>query len=161
MSTVKRFYVDTEFTNLVDTSPISLAMVTDAGGELYVEVPYPDHECTPFVREIVIPQLGKHPGAWCSREDLPERLLRWLNAVRTDHDTVLVLYDHHADYDLLHNVLSALGALGPVPHWLHHRLQRFVVNREKWEAFLSGRGWTPHHALNDARALQYLFRDAE
>lgn len=48
-------FLDTEFSNFIETDLISIGMVAQTGEEFYAEVPYPDAACSPFVREVVVP----------------------------------------------------------------------------------------------------------
>jgi hypothetical protein len=55
-----RIYIDTEFTQLsLARQLISLALVSDAGNEFYVELndTWAELDCSDFVKEIVLPQL--------------------------------------------------------------------------------------------------------
>jgi hypothetical protein len=51
----------------IDTHLMSLGMVAESGEEFYAEVQYPDHICSAFVREAVIPLLGRNPNAFLSQ----------------------------------------------------------------------------------------------
>jgi hypothetical protein len=60
-----KIFLDTEFTDFIDTHLISLGMAAESGEEFYAEVPYPSEACSDFVREAVIPLLGRIPDAAC------------------------------------------------------------------------------------------------
>ena len=105
-------FLDTEFTNFIDTDLISIGMVAQTGEEFYAEVPYPDAACSPFVREVVVPLLDREPLSFCSKPDLGRRILNWLNIVRPRSDSdVCICYDYETDWclfaDALDNQLQA------------------------------------------------------
>ena len=57
-------FLDTEFTDFVRPDLISLALVSEDGREFYAErTDYRKDECSDFVRETVLPLLGRVPGA--------------------------------------------------------------------------------------------------
>lgn len=82
----QKIFLDTEFTDFIRPHLISIGMVADSGEEFYAEIPYPDSECSDFVRETVIPLLGRFPDAICSKENLSVRLRTWLELVRAQRD---------------------------------------------------------------------------
>lgn len=63
-------FLDTEFTDFFDPVLISLGMAAETGEEFYAEVPYPEKGCSAFVREAVIPLLGRELHSACSRDEL-------------------------------------------------------------------------------------------
>ncbi len=71
-------FLDTEFTDFFRPELISLALVSENGREFYAERTdfHPD-VCNDFVRESVLPLLGRVPGAACNRLELTERLHEW------------------------------------------------------------------------------------
>lgn len=64
-------FLDTEFTRMDRPNLISLALVTEDGLEFYAErTDYDPRQCSEFVRERVLPQLGHVKDAGCTRFDI-------------------------------------------------------------------------------------------
>jgi hypothetical protein len=53
-------FLDTEFTDFYEPCLISMGLASEYGEDFYAEVPYPDHACSAFVREAVLPLLRKY-----------------------------------------------------------------------------------------------------
>lgn len=107
-----RIFIDTEFTNFIDMSRISLAMVAETGEEEYIEVDFDAKECSDFVREASLPQLGRDPNAYCARPDLRGRILNWLSLVRHAGPGVEIAFDYATDWNLFVDALD-----DNVPGW--------------------------------------------
>ena len=107
-----RVFIDTEFTNFKSMHLISIGMVSDSGEEFYAETVFPINACSDFVREVVLPQLGRHPDRIFNRQQLSIELLRWLSFVRPSDGDVEICFDFYADGDLLVAALSE-----PLPGW--------------------------------------------
>jgi hypothetical protein len=58
-----KVFVDTEFTDFINTHLISIGMTAESMEEFYAEVPYPENACSAFVHEAVIPLLGRVPNS--------------------------------------------------------------------------------------------------
>jgi hypothetical protein len=147
-------FLDTEFTNFLDTDLISMGMAAQSGEEFYVEVPYPDADCSPFVREAIEPLLDRDPATFCSKPDLGRLILNWLTVVRPSGDrTVQICYDYETDWALFYDALD-----GHIPGWVFHaNVDRDVNELLRWD-FYQQRGLSEHHALNDAKALRHAYR---
>ena len=76
-----KIFIDTEFTDFFDAHLISIGLAAASGEEFYAEVPYPTSSCSEFVRDVVVPMLGRTPHANCTKDDLRGRLLTWLSLV--------------------------------------------------------------------------------
>jgi len=62
-------FLDTEFTDFVRPDLISLALVSEDGREFYAErTDYYTTRCSDFVKETVLPLLGRVPDAACTPE---------------------------------------------------------------------------------------------
>lgn len=162
-------FLDTEFTNLLDPVLISLGMVTEYSDvypdlfalniqgviteEFYVEVPYPDNQCTPFVRCGVLPLLRREPDAYCSLKNLRLHMLNWLQIVRRSGEDIDICIDYEADWLLFCEALD-----NHVPHWVHRKMiNQDIVGLLQYDFFR--RSQLPqHHALYDARADRYAYR---
>lgn len=146
-------FLDTEFTNLQAPSLISLGLVTQNGEEFYAEVPFPRAECSEFVRDIVLPLLGREEHAACEDDyELRTRLLTWLTLVKP-RTPMVICYEAGEDWKLMER------ALGAVPDFCQPRLLKSneVNCLMQWD-FFDRSGLPEHHALYDARALRAGFR---
>jgi len=148
-----KIFIDTEFTDFIDCHLISLGMAAESGDDFYAEVPYPDEACSEFVREAVVPLLGKIPHAECAFNDLRAKILHWLDLVRKDGD-VEICFDYQTDWDLFIDALDY-----QVPQWCGSRLVARNINELFLYAFHKKYGLPEHHALYDAQANRYAFRE--
>ncbi|HSY29608.1 MAG TPA: hypothetical protein VK832_19010, partial [Burkholderiaceae bacterium] len=139
--------------DLLDPILISLGMVADSGEEFYVEVPFPDYKCTAFVREAVVPLLGREPNAACEIVGLRARVLMWLEIVRRKDEEVFICADYQSDLDLLCDALDYR-----MPPWISGGLIGEDINEFLIQEFLQKTGLPRHHALYDARANRYAHR---
>jgi hypothetical protein len=146
-------FLDTEFTEFLDPKLISLGMVADSGEEFYAEVPFLPAACSAFVREAVIPLLNQHPHAYCQMEDLGTRITAWLDIVKRSGEDVEICFDYQTDWDLL------VDALDNLPPWCKPRSVGRNINELLRYAFYKKSGLPEHHALHDARAARYAFRE--
>ncbi|AON52329.1 MULTISPECIES: 3'-5' exoribonuclease [Herbaspirillum] len=148
-------FIDTEFTDFVDPQLISLGMVAETGEEFYVELPYDLQRCSGFVKETVLPMLGYAPEAQVAKDDLYAKIIQWLRIVRQDNAEVRVCFDYQTDWDLF------VGALdSKVPAWCVGRLVANCINEALRCEYHEKNRLPEHHALNDARANRYAFREA-
>jgi len=146
-----RYFLDTEFTDFVDSELISIAIVSDDGREFYAELTdFNEAACSGFVRKYVLPQLGTHPGHSMSRVQLRGELLAWLSQAPRKPKPVLC-FDYQGDLDL---VLSLLGGKLP-PGWGHQNVSQ-KINLERADAYYAEHGGR-HHALHDAKANLHAF----
>jgi hypothetical protein len=146
-------FLDTEFTDLLDPVLISIGMVAESGEEFYAEVPYTEERCTAFVREAVLPLLGKIPNAACSAFDLRVEMLTWLEIIRHKGEEVLICADNQTDLDLLCHGLDYRA-----PGWLAGALIGSKIDETLLNEFFTKSGLPRHHALYDARANRHAYR---
>jgi hypothetical protein len=149
-----KIFLDTEFTDLLDPQLISIGMVAETGEEFYAEVPYPDEACTAFVREAVIPLLGRVPGANCALSDLRSLILTWLSLVRRRNEDLEICIDYQTDWDLFSDALDYR-----IPAWCQRRMVAREINELLRYEYHKKNGYEEHHALYDAKANQYAFRE--
>lgn len=149
-----KIFIDTEFTDFIDCHLISLGMAAESGEDFYVEVPYPDKACSEFVREAVIPLLGKIPHAQCEFGALRTKILTWMDIVRNKDEEVEICFDYQADWDLFIDALDYR-----VPEWCKSRLVARNINELLLYSFHKKHGLPEHHALYDAQANRYAFRE--
>lgn len=150
-----KVFIDTEFTDFTDPKLISIGMAADSGEEFYAEVPYPQNQCSAFVRETVIPLLGRPPNSACSTDELGAKIINWLELVRRGSGDVKICFDYQTDWDLF---VSALDCY--VPSWCVPRLiSARNINELLRYAFHKKHNLPEHHALYDAMATRYAFRE--
>jgi hypothetical protein len=153
-----KVFLDTEFTDFFAPKLISLGMVAATGEECYVELPFLMNECSDFVRETVLPLLNVYPDAHCIHSELRTRLLKWLEIVRRAGQAVEICFDYQTDWDLL---IAALDYR--VPSWITSRNVTNETNElmldDSWQRAKEANIDHEHHALSDAKALAYAFRE--
>jgi hypothetical protein len=147
-------FLDTEFTDFLDPKLISIGMVADSYEEFYAEVPFPWHEASDFVRETVLPLLNQYPHAYCPVPDLRLRLMTWLEIVRRSGEDVEICIDYQTDWDLFAEALDHR-----VPPWCKPRRVGREINELLLYSFHKNSGLPEHHALYDAQAARYAFRE--
>jgi hypothetical protein len=144
-------FIDTEFTDLVDMDLISIGLVAEDGRSFYGErSDFNQALSSEFVREVVLPQLGKMPSAVYPRYVLRDVVRTWLYTFKSEQP--VICYDYFGDYALLLELLEQ-----DVPEWLKARNIRDRIDETKKEEYLRTHGLLAHHALNDARANQFAF----
>lgn len=111
-----KIFIDTEFTDFTHTGLISIALVAETGEEAYFETQYLERECSDFVKDVVLPLLGREPNAYVPKSQLPELLRAWLSIVRPGQQDVCICYDYMTDWNLLVDALD-----GNVPSWVKGR----------------------------------------
>lgn len=149
-----KVFIDTEFTDFIDTHLISIGMAAESGKEFYAEVPYPDKSCSAFVREAVIPLLGRIPDAFCMAEDLYAKMIAWLKFVRRGTEDIEICFDYQTDWDLFADVLDYR-----IPPWCHARRIRESIDELLRYEFHKKNDLPEHHALYDAMANRHAFRE--
>lgn len=148
-------FIDTEFTNLEKRTLISIALVAQDGREFYAEcTDYPEAQCSDFVQEIVLPLLGRVPGAACSRSELTERLRDWFDGLEAP---VTIVFDYLGDWLLL--LLACGGGKPPASLGDKLHLGEYTINHPVFEqaqnaVYAQDQRLAQHHALADARALK-------
>lgn len=147
-------FIDTEFTDFLDPQLISIGLVAQTGEEFYAELPYDVRACSAFVKEAVLPLLGYAPHAEMSKDVLYGELTNWLRLVRPTGKEIFICYDYQTDWDLFYEVLD-----GRVPSWCRRRMVADRINELLRYEFHQQNKLPEHHALNDARANCYAFRE--
>jgi len=147
-------FIDTEFTNLHDPRLVSLALVAETGEEFYAELPYDIRKCSEFVREVVVPLLGQDPVSRMDIDELLRRLNDWLRLVKPRNEDLVICYDSEVDWNLFTQALNA-----QIPPWCWPRLVDDRISELLRYEFHQKNRLPEHHALNDARANCYAFRE--
>ncbi|QDD64288.1 hypothetical protein EJD96_08980 [Herbaspirillum seropedicae] len=148
-------FIDTEFTDFADPQLISIGMASETGEEFYAEIPYDLQHCSEFVKETVLPMLGYASEAEMTKDDLREKIARWLRITRPRHGVLRICYDYQTDWDLF---VEAMG--GQIPTWCIGRLVADRINELLRREYHQQNCLPEHHALNDARANRYAFQES-
>lgn len=153
-------FLDTEFTDFTNPSLISLALVAEEGCEFYAErTDYRREDCSDFVRQEVLPILGRVPGAICTQAELTERLRSWFECLP---EPATLVFDFEGDWLLLADAWLGESHRQAPPnggnklHLANHTITHPVF--EKAQNLAYTQDLPPHHALADARALMAGFR---
>jgi hypothetical protein len=146
-----RFFLDTEFTSFDACQLISVAIVGEDGSEFYGECSHFERPlCSDFVREVVLPQLGKIPGRSMPFIQLRSELIAWLHRVPMKPKPVLC-FDFEGDRQLVTHLIG-----GPLPRgWKTENVYN-RLNADRLAAYFAPHGGE-HHALHDARANACAF----
>ncbi len=147
-----RIFIDTEFTDHAQPDLISIGMAAEGGKTFYAELlDYRYEACTHFVREEVIPLLGRIPDAACTTHELANRLFVWFASLP---EPATVFYDFETDRRLLEN-----SFLGEAPgnlcgyNLVDHKIFRHPAYK-LGEVLTYSAARPTHHALADAQALR-------
>jgi hypothetical protein len=142
-------FLDTEFTDFVNTSLLSIGLVSEDGREFYAESAEVDYaKCSDFTREVVVPMLGADASAILKRDVLAERLRKWLDQFSSSD---IVVFTHPLDASLL------LQAVAGNPSVQMQYLSGVILGSAEYDAarnetFAGDR--PQHHALTDAHAMR-------
>lgn len=144
--------MDTEFTSFHELQLLSIGMAASTGEEFYAEVNYSLDRCSEFVKDVVVPLLSGR--RMTSYSDLHKELLSWFNAIRIEAPLFLC-YDSDFDRKIFSDIFD-----GSPPVFI----QLCEVGYRNISAVLrckfhADNNLPAHHALNDARALRYAFRE--
>ncbi len=146
-------FIDTEFTNLQNPQLISIGLAAATGETFYAEVPYRHEQCSDFVKEVVIPLIGASPTTdFCSVDELCVRLSTWFFIVKHQH-AIEVCFDSEFDWQLFSQIFD-----NKPPAFCRKRNINYEVSELLRYEFHQKYERPEHHALNDAEALRYAFR---
>jgi hypothetical protein len=101
----------------------------------------------------VLPLLKKDPQAFCSIPQLHTRIRDWLTVVK-GAPLVDLCFDSQHDENLFRNIFD-----GYPPGFLRFRNVDRNINEFLRHEFHMRNSLAEHHALNDARAMRYAFRE--
>ncbi|MEO8119745.1 MAG: hypothetical protein ABI606_10535 [Rhodoferax sp.] len=153
-------FLDTEFTKFNCPDLISIGLVAEDGREFYAErTDYHRDDCSKFVRETVLPLLGRVPGAACSRSELTDRVREWFGQLP---EPATIIFDFETDWLLLAVALLGRPQKNP-PNTFGEKLHldSYAITHPVFEQALNSTytdEWPLHHALADARALGAGYR---
>jgi hypothetical protein len=153
-------FLDTEFTDFIDCDLISIGLVDDNGREFYAEsTQYRKEACSDFVKEVVIPLLGKHKDTivdneWCIAKELNE----WLKYY--ENDIVNIAFDYNGDWQLLTQLLVLVPEEELVQNVRGGNIWGDIdpMALEYYWAEVDAFGHKEHHALYDARGNKYAYK---
>lgn len=151
-----KVFLDTEFTDFLDPQLVSLGLAADSGQEFYAELPFADSACSAFVREAVLPLLGTYPDAVCSYDEFRTKVIHWLETVRQADEDVFICVDYQTDWDLFVDALEYM-----VPQWCRFQHVGRNINELLRYEYHKLNGLPEHHALYDACANRYAFRERQ
>lgn len=142
-----KVFIDTEFTNFPPAAHqlISIGLAAETGGEFYAEVLFEMAVCSDFVKEVVIPLLGRVPHAQVTLAEARRRILDWCLLVRRQGEDVVICYDSEYDWNLLVHALDY-----KVPAWIQKHYIGGDINELFRYAYHRKSGLPEHHALYDA-----------
>jgi hypothetical protein len=80
--------------------------------------------------------------------------MQWLESVRPIREEIEVCFDYQGDWDLLINALNYR-----VPTWCRPRLVWSNLNELRVYEYHQKHNLPEHHALHDAQAARYAFRE--
>lgn len=167
-----RIFVDTEFTDLsAHGELISSGAITESGEHFYKECSPVPANCSPFVREHVLPHLDSN-SAQCSLAALGDAFIAWLKGfpsstvvVDSDWDNYIVSKAFAAQatrqtgaVNLTGTTTSVVAQTALVPAYEGKKLVAFMD--ATW-AMQKQPGFRHHHALDDAKALRESVLAAE
>ena len=151
---VLNVFIDTEFTDFVNPQLISIGLAAASGEVFYAEVPYSGEQCSTFVRDVVLPLLGRVPHTECATAQVGQKMIDWLEEIRRDAE-VRLCFDFQTDWDLF---VQAIGHVPP--SWCTPRLiSSRNINALRRYAFYKHNNFPEHHALYDAMAARHAFRE--
>jgi hypothetical protein len=128
-------------------------MAASTGESFYAEVPFATTSASPFVQEVVIPLLHQDSADYCQFDELYVRVLNWLTVVRTGIEMV-ICFDSHYDETLFRTIFD-----GYPPQFVRFRNVDDNINEFLRHEFHVKNMLPEHHALNDAMAMRYAFRE--
>lgn len=145
-------FLDTEFTDFTnDRELISVGLVSLCGMyEFYREVEnFDKNKSSEYVKEVVIPLLGKDAQTVKPRHTVREELSEWLDQFKHEHSVIAV--DYEGDWLLFSDLV------GKVPPFLKVVEVFYDIDVLVSEQYYRDTGQEQHHALNDAKANRVGF----
>lgn len=100
-------FIDTEFTDFIDTRLISIGAVTEDGREFYAEITDVDMSVASlFVKENIVPLLGQPKDALkLTYAECGVQLANWIEGL---NDRIDVMIDYGTDWDFLVDLVDDL-----------------------------------------------------
>jgi hypothetical protein len=155
-------FLDTEFTDFPesDCDLISIGLVDENGREFYAELTdYRQEVCSGFVRDTVLPLLGKHNNRITGpRYMIAKELAEWLEPYRETECTIC--FDYNTDWWLMRNMIMLLPD-DMLPDFLTTRNIWGDLDKQALDWFWLERdtiGWKQHMALYDAHGNRFAYK---
>ena len=157
---MKRIYYDTEFTSLgVGAQLISAGFISECGQSWYAEITNFERErCTAFVLEAVLPLLDARPEQQFSAAQFGSALAAWLADFA---DEIELVSDYSGDWYQIEGLAGE--NLRVLPHRVYPRVWKRSADKHirlelelAESSFWHLRPKRQHHALEDARRLEYI-----
>jgi len=169
-----RIFIDTEFSDFINTDPISIGLVAANGAEFYAENLDADTSlASDFVRANIWPLL-KPEVYGMKQSELSARLWCWLDELPCKH--FIVTIDYHTDWQIMHYFLdnqahpkfhSIQNVFHEILAWSNRQIQIMNGTPHDWQQmynrlqnnfaygvqdYFARTKEIPHHALSDAKA---------
>lgn len=157
-----KLFLDTEFTDFPESECdlISIGLVAEDGREFYAELTdYRQEACSDFVKQVVLPLLGKHKDTIKGNKyQVAKHLVEWLEPYQ--HGECVVCFDYNTDWYLMRDMLVLLPE-DMLPDFLTTKniwgdIDKMAIDYYWLEADCLGH--VPHQALWDARGNRYAYR---
>lgn len=150
-------FLDTEFTDFINTEVISIGLVTSDGKhEFYAErTDYDRKMCSDFVRFEIAP-LFDESGFVGTKEEIGFEIAKWISNL--PYNQVIIVIDYYADWQIFGDILgdNVPSKLKRTAEYVQHMVDfapgAFANGCEEYyEQFDKRR----HHALVDAKSNRH------
>lgn len=148
-----KVFIDVEFTNFVSPEIVSIGLVAETGEETYFELDYDLNKCSEFVKHTVLPLLNQIPHSKVPLDTLPMKIISWFKIVKHWEQDIEICYCDKIDIDLFRKIFLEF------PLWIKQRDVQYQVSLLLHADFFVTNSVPEHHALYDARANAYAFRE--
>jgi len=121
-------FLDTEFTDFINTEVISIGLVSaDGKHEFYAErTDYEIKMCSEFVRFEIIP-LFDQSGFVGTKEEIGLQLALWLREL--PYDNLVIVIDYYTDWQILADLLNEQVPIQNLyKQWLTLRLEYLLMD---------------------------------
>lgn len=151
-----RLFLDTEFTDFIDCDLISIGIISEDGREFYAERNDFDlSRCSEFVKAAVLPLLGREPATTGTETEISVALKAWL----VQFEEVEVCVDYSTDWEFFMMLIGDPGVI-EMPKCIQGRNILNEIAAVDIECYWQEYGRQAHHALHDAKALRFAFKNA-
>lgn len=120
-----RVYIDTEFTDFLNTELISIGCVAETGEEFYAELTdYRCSICSDFVKSVVVPLLD-HTRYGMTRNQATAKLVGWLEELP---QPITLVVDYNGDLDLFWGLVDGVESAIVVDSYINLNLEPTTVS---------------------------------
>jgi hypothetical protein len=173
LDVVIRVHLDTEFTNFIDTDPISIGLAADSGHEFYGEnADFCEKNSSSWVRANVYPLLTPERSRmkeselsariWCWLDDLPCTKVRITTDYPADWQIFSsILEDPHPKIEGADDIWALMKTFAKANtfklgqgDYEYHKFYSALTSAftRGFLDYFKATGEIPHHALSDAKA---------